>query len=178
MSNAYFNFQDFYRQIAALPDMNVLVEVGVYTGASVCFMAKELKKHKEDFDLYAIDIWYKAEETDYDDLRVDRSIWDAFYARMAEDKVEGLITPLCLTSVQAAKYFVDGSVDFVFIDADHSYEHVKEDIEIWLPKLRKAGGIIAGHDILEKSCGVEKAVVEKFGPNGYTVTNNCWWVRL
>lgn len=35
--------------------------------------------------------------------------------------------------------------NMVFIDGDHSYEHCKEDIEVWLP-LVKSGGIIAVHD--------------------------------
>ena len=45
----------------------------------------------------------------------------------------------------AAKKFEDGSLDFVFIDADHSYEGVRGDIELWLPKV-KSGGLLCGHD--------------------------------
>ena len=41
--------------------------------------------------------------------------------------------------------FDDDSLDFLFIDGDHSYEAVKQDLEIWYPKLKK-GGILAGHD--------------------------------
>ena len=38
-----------------------------------------------------------------------------------------------------------GSIDFLFIDADHSYEAVKADWDGWFPKVRK-GGYIALHD--------------------------------
>lgn len=48
-------------------------------------------------------------------------------------------------SVKVAKTVEDESLDFVFIDADHSYEAVKEDIEAWTPKVRM-GGIVSGHD--------------------------------
>lgn len=41
--------------------------------------------------------------------------------------------------------FPDGYFDFVYIDADHSYGHVKLDMELWWPKV-KAGGVMAGHD--------------------------------
>ena len=41
----------------------------------------------------------------------------------------------------------DNKVDFLFIDADHSYEGVKKDFEIYSPLVRK-GGIIAFHDII------------------------------
>jgi len=48
-------------------------------------------------------------------------------------------------STDAAMDFGDESLDFVYIDADHSYNAVKEDIAAWAPKVRR-GGIVAGHD--------------------------------
>jgi hypothetical protein len=45
----------------------------------------------------------------------------------------------------ASKWIADGSLDFVFIDSDHSYEAVKQDINDWAPKVRE-GGIVSGHD--------------------------------
>ena len=41
--------------------------------------------------------------------------------------------------------FSDASLDFVFIDADHSYVVTKADIAIWRSKVR-TGGILCGHD--------------------------------
>ena len=70
-------------------------------------------------------------------------------------------------SEKAAK-LVPNKLDIVFIDADHSYEAVKEDIQLWYPKIRK-GGIICGHDYMEGPydrdgifCDVKKAVDEAF----------------
>jgi hypothetical protein len=48
-------------------------------------------------------------------------------------------------SVDAAATFSDGSLDFVFIDADHREAAVLEDIRAWHPKVR-AGGVLCGHD--------------------------------
>ena len=41
-------------------------------------------------------------------------------------------------------------VDFLFIDADHTYEGVKRDFELYAPLVKK-GGIIAFHDIVKHS---------------------------
>jgi hypothetical protein len=48
-------------------------------------------------------------------------------------------------SVPASKQFEDNSVDWIYIDGDHSYEFVKADLAYWLPKIKK-GGYICGHD--------------------------------
>jgi hypothetical protein len=66
-------------------------------------------------------------------------------------------------SVEAAKDFADGSLDFVYIDGLHFYEDVKNDIKAWLPKVRK-GGMIGGHDYYEDTWGaaVRRAVDEVF----------------
>lgn len=52
-----------------------------------------------------------------------------------------------MTSYQASKMFPDNSLDFVYIDANHSYESVKEDLKVWYPKVSK-GGYLFGDDYL------------------------------
>lgn len=72
----------------------------------------------------------------------------------------------------------DHSLDYVFIDAEHTYEGVKEDIEFWLPKV-KHGGWIGGHDYdnLPSHPGVKKAVDEAF-PEGLELgADHTWWWR-
>lgn len=69
---------------------------------------------------------------------------------------------------KAAVQVKDKSVDFVYIDANHSYTFVKDDINYWLPKV-KAGGMIGGHDYdwtdkeHSDELAVKKAVDERFG---------------
>jgi predicted O-methyltransferase YrrM len=46
------------------------------------------------------------------------------------------------------------AIDFLFIDADHSYEGVKKDFQLYSPLVRKSG-LIAFHDILDE-CGVDR----------------------
>jgi hypothetical protein len=63
-------------------------------------------------------------------------------------------------SLEAAESVEDGLLDLVFIDADHSYEGCKADIDAWRPKLRP-GGWLMGHDYCTESFpGVVQAVKE------------------
>ena len=56
----------------------------------------------------------------------------------------------------------DASLDFVFIDAEHTYDAVKQDIAAWEPKI-KPGGWVMGHDYCDKFPGVRQAVQERYG---------------
>lgn len=172
MDNAYFNFPDFYRYIASREDFNRFVEVGVYTGASVCFLAEQLAKRPTPFELYAVDLWEKANATGYTDLLLNEDTWRTFEERMRLTKTEKFIRPLKVDSITASMMFHDKSLDFVFIDADHSYGAVKSDIAAWYPKVRE-GGIIAGHDYTEP-CGVKQAVDEAFGKPH--LDGSVWWL--
>lgn len=64
------------------------------------------------------------------------------------------------TSLDAVDRFEDGSLDFVYIDGNHSHEHVLQDITIWWPKIR-SGGSMGGHDLdSQHGHGVRSAILE------------------
>jgi predicted O-methyltransferase YrrM len=75
------------------------------------------------------------------------------------------------TSKTASKKFADESLDVVFIDLTHTYEAVKEDIALWLPKVKK-GGILGGDDYHENWPGVIQAVDELL--YGRAFIGDCW----
>ncbi len=79
-------------------------------------------------------------------------------------------------SLEAAKQVTDGSLDFVFIDAQHDYDSVRADIAAWRGKVR-AGGLLCGHDYVPKFPGVIRAVDEAVG-RPITGPNDCWGVWL
>ena len=78
------------------------------------------------------------------------------------------------SSEEASKEIKDEALDIVFIDADHTYEGCKKDIECWYPKVRKRG-IVCGHDYKIGYMGVIKAVNEKFYPINLEY-DDVWWV--
>jgi hypothetical protein len=68
------------------------------------------------------------------------------------------------TSQEGAGEFPNESLDFVYIDAQHHYEAVREDIRLWYPKVKR-GGVLGGHDYLDgvvanSLFGVKRAVDE------------------
>lgn len=61
-------------------------------------------------------------------------------------------------SVDMALAVPNGSLTLVYIDGDHSFEGVTNDINAWFPKLITGGGVMAFHDYENPAYGVKKAV--------------------
>jgi hypothetical protein len=98
--------------------------------------------------LYSIDPWREFSHDVYkDQANVDSFQQEKFYqetcARLAQYGERNEI--LRLTSEEAAREIEDGSLDFAYIDAQHHYAPVKQDIKMWWPKIRR-GGVLCGHD--------------------------------
>jgi len=81
-----------------------------------------------------------------------------------------------MKSVDASRKIADNSLDYVFIDADHSYKGVKKDIEFWWPKI-KLGGWIGGHDYDPRFPGVMQAVNEAFPAEIERGGDMTWFIR-
>lgn len=169
---SFFNYEFFYEQMAAKPDYRVFVELGVYAGDSASFLHQQLVKRGTPFELYGFDLWEQVRRTGY-----NRPL-EPHIRQMAEHRFKGAehVHLIQEESSEAANRFANGSVDFVFIDANHSLEFVLRDIQAWLPKVRK-GGTISGHDFREP-CGVEEAVVKVFGEGNFSVKNTVWWKEV
>jgi len=69
--------------------------------------------------------------------------------------------------------------DMIFIDGDHSYKAVKQDIQYWKP-LVKPGGILAGHDYSKhpSKAGVIKAVNEKIPEDKLNLSDDNVWYYI
>jgi len=88
------------------------------------------------------------------------------------------VTFIKKTSEEAVKD-VDEPLDFVYIDGNHSYEYVKNDIALYYP-LVKLGGVIGGHDYTPyHRTEVVQAVnefVKKHGKIGFYTVFPDWWI--
>jgi len=101
-----------------------------------------------------------------------------FYRNLAQEIREGKVKPLQGCSVDVVRTFAAGSVDLVFLDANHFCEDVKADISAWRPKVRK-GGILSGHDYgVQAHPGVRQAVDELVPDATIDRGSSIWWATL
>ena len=84
------------------------------------------------------------------------------------------VTPsLCQMTSLAAAAALPSALDYVFLDAAHDYESIRDDIAAWWPKITP-GGWLAGHDYTDAE-GVRRAVDEAF-PHAEKL-GTCWLVQ-
>lgn len=98
--------------------------------------------------LFMVDVWRPMSNEEYDDISNHKNHIDAYSIAMGNIKgFESRGFMLRMDGNEASKLFADESLDFVYIDANHTYEAVKEDLNNWYRKV-KSGGLIMGHDYL------------------------------
>lgn len=164
-----------------------MAEVGVLVGA----LSEFILRSRPDVHLLMVDSWAPATEQPEHykatgDLHAHHDLARCqLHRREAEARAArfpGRATVMPLTSVAAAAMIDPGSLDLVFLDADHSYEGVRADIAAWAPKV-KAGGILGGHDYRNPEpgfdfSGVERAVGEWAAGRDIEADDNfTWFVR-
>jgi hypothetical protein len=72
-------------------------------------------------------------------------LYESVVQRFAAPIADGTVHLHRSTSENAVAGFPDGSLDFVYVDGNHLYDHVRRDLELYFPKVR-SGGLIAGDD--------------------------------
>jgi hypothetical protein len=164
----WFNYQDLYQEmVEKFPIGSHFVEVGSWKGKSSAFMCVEIMNSEKQIKFDCVDTWEgSVEHKNNSELP---NLYQIFKENMKP--FEGYYNDLKMKSMEAVKLYEDESLDFVFIDASHEYEDVKDDISHWLPKVKK-GGIIAGHDYGFPE--IKKAVNEILGSDSIRKTGDCW----
>jgi predicted O-methyltransferase YrrM len=136
-----------------------IVEIGGFLGKSTCYLGNRIHAAGARIRVLCVDPWPANWVEDKRVRAVDP--YDLWRANVKQSGWEDFIFPLRTTSAIAATIVKNG-LGAVYIDGDHAYESVKQDIAAWLPKIRK-GGILAGHDYGAGWAGVKKAVDEVLG---------------
>ncbi len=159
--------------------LGVGVEVGVlHGGFSEIILSKWRGK-----EFWMVDLWQHQDPAVYREKTDDVDYEFKYHECLEKQQRDPRIHILLMDSVQAAQKFEDESLDWVYIDANHSYQSVLNDMDAWFPKV-KAGGLFAGHDYAHDTnpphwCEVKPAVDRWMAEHGmvFKVTQNCtsWW---
>jgi hypothetical protein len=140
---------------------NGLTGKGVEVGVEFGYFSDLLLKGSDLHILFSVDSW--CEYSDYENGQVDKSQEKHDESMQCAVRTLWPYGPrskiLRLPSVEAAKLFNFEELDFVYIDAAHSYQSCMNDIVSWYPKVR-TGGILAGHDYQNDNFGAKQAVDE------------------
>jgi predicted O-methyltransferase YrrM len=136
-------------------DMDSAVEIGSWKGRSTCVLLAATKG-----TVWAIDPW--------------RDHCDSYTEFCQNTHPYPNLIIMKMRSGVAANYFPEKSVDMVFIDGNHDYRDVKNDILKWTPIARK---LICGHDYFHPKYPNVKHAVDKYIGEVGTV-ENIWYKEL
>jgi len=145
---------------------STIAEIGSWKGRSTNALATGCKGTVVAIDHF---LGSKGEEIQHAEAKED-VIYNQFLDNTKQFKNIKVIRE---SSEEASKLFPDKSFEMVFIDGEHTYEGVKKDIELWMPKATK---IICGHDYCDNWLEVKRAIEEKFGK--VKSVDSIWYVIL
>lgn len=159
----------------------VAAEIGVFAGEGSAVLARHVAK------LICVDPWdnrYTNEILEgceneglvqaISDASVDIEAAEQEFDRVMAQS--GNIVKVKATDDAVIGLIGDGVLDAIYIDAAHTYEAVRIQIESWRRTVRP-GGVIAGHDYSPDWPGVVAAVNEAFGEPHEVFSDTSWVVR-
>lgn len=117
-------------------------KIGAEIGVSQGYFSEAMFKSIPNLHLFCIDIWepYTGNPWSGSRQRNDR------HFKIAKEKLSKYnATIIRRMSTDAVKDFTDNSLDFVYIDGNHSFDYVIQDLIEWTKKVKK-GGIVSGDD--------------------------------
>ena len=135
-------------QLVSIFERNKLIGKGVEIGSFEGGYANIILKNWSG-KLYLVDVWRPLDTKDYEDSSNQHNYKNVINSCL--DNIRGNENRCFMIrsdSVNGSELFDNESLDFIYIDANHKYEFVKQDMETWFPKLRR-GGVFAGHDYLK-----------------------------
>lgn len=145
----WFSYDYVYKDmVQQAEDGSLFVEIGSYKGKSAAFMAVEIANSGKDIKFECIDpMKLMGGYLNMPQNEKDGYSFEDFTQRL--ESVKNYYKLIRMTSDDAVSLYEDGSIDFLLIDGDHSYEGVYKDIVNYLPKMR-SGGLIVGDDAYDE----------------------------
>lgn len=150
-----------------------IIEIGSYQGESTLIFQKNFPNSK----IFAVDFWinnYDQRETNinsYNMIDIENN-----FNELIKDYSN--IIKIKMSSYDFSNIISNNSIDFIYIDGDHTYDGFSKDLSYWKNKIKK-GGFIAGHDYNdEQSETIVKTILEFFPNDKVNVFGDNWLIKL
>ncbi|MBP7951612.1 MAG: class I SAM-dependent methyltransferase [Verrucomicrobiales bacterium] len=141
--HGWMDYEDIYRDaVRAAPDGAHFVEVGVWQGRSLCYLAEVMLACGKRLRLDGVDLFrdFTGHVSEYPEaLRSvvqGRSWLDVVSANLRRQGMLDYVNLIQAASPAAAGLYEDGSLDFVWVDGCHTSSAVEADCRAWWPKIR------------------------------------------
>ena len=149
---------------ANIPMGGDVVEIGSHRGKSICCMGTGcIEAGNYNARLFAIDLWTSTTKT-FQHYH-SQETWEIFNKQVAQMGLTDMVRPIMKSSLLASMKRKK-PIHLLFIDANHAYEHVREDYLVW-HKFIPEGGRIAFHDYKTRFKGVTRVIDEIVIPSNY-----------
>ena len=149
-----------YRFAVELGALGPILEIGSWHGKSTVVLAAAARS--VGGRVFAVDPheginYWQDEVSPMDELGPS---FAAFQENLRGAGLSDAVRPLVMTSRMAFGELKDGErFSLVFIDGNHGYAHVREDFDLWSPRLMR-GGVLAFHDSNGKMSGPRRVVAD------------------
>ncbi len=151
-----------YNTASKLNNNGAIVEIGSWGAKSLTYMTLAALNNGFNNRIYSIDPFLTSKDE-------PNGMYDTFISNLKKNNILDKITHLKEKSQIVGKTFSD-KIEFIFIDGFHKYEAVKQDVELFYPKV-VLNGYMAIHDVGTYQ-GPTDLVIELAQRDDYKIINH------
>lgn len=169
---------DIISELIESNNLKSFVEIGIGHGATASRVLKRIKD--PDFRYYGIDPYVRysgyTQDNNSKQKKINQNVKSVNQNVFTDPRAKFINN----YSEAAVIEFKPKGIDIIFIDGNHAYEYVKQDLDLWYPKCK---AVLCGHDYVYsgRHIGVKKAVdefVEREGLKMILDSDNVWVISL
>ena len=183
ISNEIYGFSSFkpiYKDwVNRAPENSVFVELGVFVGSSIVYLAQRIQNSGKKISIHGFDIFpkFKPSSKHYKHLKFEGDSYKNVVENISKNGVGHLITIHKMDIHESYKLFEDTSVWAVWLDASHQEDCTYRSLCEWWPKVQK-GGYLGGHDYGNSDYPGVKVAVDRFVSENNLQVNTQYFPKM
>jgi len=143
-----FTYSDLYDDIISkVKNNSTFVEIGSWLGKSTNYLISKAKESNKNIKIFSVDSFKGSVSDITEQSTVEAFNGDVYYEFMENGIISDnseYINVIKDDSILASKQFQNGTIDFLMLDSDKSYDNVYDNLKHWYHKI-KPNGTISGY---------------------------------